>query len=49
MNDRTAKIILDKNINRLNAQNIAFAALKKQDEAVDSNNLRPVYLRGRKK
>ena len=40
-----AVVILDEESNKLNARNIAFAALKKQDEAVDSNNLRPVYLR----
>ena len=39
------EVILDEENNKLNARNIAFAALKKQDEAVDSNNLRPVYLR----
>ena len=40
-----AEVILDEKINKLNAKNIAFAAYKKQDEAVDSNNLSPVYLR----
>ena len=40
-----AVVILDEESNKLNARNIAFAALKKQDEAVDSNNLSPVYLR----
>lgn len=40
-----AEVIIDEETNKLNARNIAFAALKKQDEAVDSNNLRPVYLR----
>ena len=40
-----AKVILDEEKNRLNARNIAFAALKKQKEAVDSNYLSPVYLR----
>ena len=40
-----AKIIIDEEKNRLNARNIAFAALKKQTEAVDSNHLSPVYLR----
>ena len=39
------EIILDEEKNNLNARNIAFIALKKQQEAVDSNNLRPVYLR----
>jgi len=39
------KVILDEEKNRLNARNIAFAALKKQTEAVDSNHLSPVYLR----
>lgn len=40
-----AEVILDEAKNKLNARNIAFAALKKLDEAVDSNNLSPVYLR----
>ena len=40
-----AEVILDEEVNKLNARNIAFAAFKKQDEAVDSNNLSPVYLR----
>lgn len=40
-----AEVILDEEKNKLNARNIAYAALKKQAEAVDSNNLRPVYLR----
>lgn len=40
-----AEIILEEEHNKLNARNIAFAAFQKQDEAVDSNNLRPVYLR----
>ena len=31
--------------NKLNARNIALVAYKKRREAVDSNNLRPVYLR----
>ena len=39
------EIILDEEKNDLNARNIAFAAFKKQEEAVDSNNLRPLYLR----
>lgn len=42
---KNAEIILDEESNKLNARNIAFTAFKKQDEAVDSNNLRPVYLR----
>ena len=40
-----AKVILDEEKNRLNARNIAFAALKKQKEVVDSNHLSPLYLR----
>ena len=40
-----AVVILDEESNKLNARNIAFAALKKQEEAEDSNNLSPVYLR----
>ena len=39
------EVIFDEENNKLNARNIAFAAYKKQDEAVDSNNLSPVYLR----
>lgn len=39
------EVILDEERNKLNARNIAFAAFKKQNKAVDSNNLRPVYLR----
>ena len=39
------EIISDEEKNNLNARNIAFIALKKQEEAVDSNNLRPLYLR----
>lgn len=31
--------------NKLNAKNIALAAYKKKEEAVDSNNLKPLYLR----
>ena len=37
--------ILDDESNKLNARNIAFTAFRKQDETVNSNNLRPVYLR----
>lgn len=40
-----ALVILDEDKNNLNARNIAFVALKKKEEAVDSNNLKPVYLR----
>ena len=40
-----AEIIVDEDKNNLNARNIAFAAFKKREEAVDSNNLSPVYLR----
>ena len=39
------EIILDEEKNNLNARNIAFIAFKKQEEVVDSNNLRPLYLR----
>ena len=40
---KEAEIILDKN--KLNARNIALAAYYKQTEAVNSNNLNPIYLR----
>ena len=40
-----AIVIIDVEKNRLNAKNIALAAFLKRNEAVDSNNLKPVYLR----
>lgn len=40
-----ALVLLNEEKNNLNARNIAFVALKKKDEAVDSNNLKPIYLR----
>lgn len=40
-----AIVIADEEKNRLNARNIALAAFLRKDEAVDSNNLKPVYLR----
>lgn len=40
-----AEVILDEEKNKLNAKNIALAAFYKNNEAVDSNNLKPVYLR----
>lgn len=40
-----AMVILDGEKNKLNAKNIALAAFLKRNEAVDSNNLKPVYLR----
>ena len=42
---KEALVILDEEKNILNARNIGSAAFLKQDEAVDSNNLKPVYLR----
>lgn len=42
---KEAQVILDENKNKLNARNIALAAYYKQTEAVDSNNLNPIYLR----
>ena len=39
------EIVLDEGSNKLNARNIAFTAFRKRKETVDSNNLRPVYLR----
>lgn len=44
-NVEKAEVLLEKEKNNLNARNIAFTALKKQKEAVDSDNLRPLYLR----
>ena len=38
-------VILSDKENKLSAENIAIAAFLKQKEAVDSNNLNPVYLR----
>lgn len=40
-----ALVLLDEEKNKLNARNIALAAYYKKNEAVDSNNLKPVYLR----
>ena len=40
-----AIVILDKEKNNLNARNISKIAYLKNKEAVDSNNLKPVYLR----
>ena len=39
------KVVLEKEKNKLNARNIALAAYYKSLEAVDSNNLKPIYLR----
>lgn len=38
-------VVTDEEKNKLNARNIATAAFLKKNEAVDSNNLKPVYLR----
>ena len=38
-------VILDQENSKLNAINIGNAAFLKQAEAVDSNNLKPIYLR----
>ena len=40
-----AEVIIDEEKNKLNARNIALAAYYKNEKAVDSNNLIPVYLR----
>lgn len=40
-----AEIILDEEKNKLNARNIAKLAFYKKNEAVDTNNFKPVYLR----
>lgn len=40
-----AVIILDENKHKLNAKNLAFIAYQKRNEAYDSNDLNPIYLR----
>ena len=40
-----ALVLVDEENHKFNARNIGVAAFLKQDEAVDSNNLKPVYLR----
>lgn len=40
-----AIVILDEEKNKLNARNIGSIAFDKKEEAVDTNNLKPVYLR----
>lgn len=40
-----SEVILDEEKNKLNARNIALAAFLKKEEATDSNNLKPIYLR----
>lgn len=40
-----AEVILDEEKNKLNARNIAVSAYYNRNKAVDSNNLKPVYLR----
>lgn len=40
-----AEVILEEEKNKLNARNLGLAAFLKKNEAVDSNNLKPVYLR----
>lgn len=42
---KNAIIINDKETNSLNAGNIALVAFEKNKQAVDSNNLSPIYLR----
>lgn len=42
---KEALVNLNEEINKLNARNIGIAAFLKQDKVVDSNNLKPVYLR----
>ena len=42
---KEAVVNLNEEINKLNARNIGIAAFLKQDKVVDSNNLKPVYLR----
>ena len=42
---KNAEFLLDENKNKLNATNIGIVAYNKQQEAVDSNQLKPLYLR----
>lgn len=42
---KEATIVLDEEKNKLNAKNIGTIAFEKKDEAVDTNNLKPLYLR----
>lgn len=42
---KDALVDLNEESNKLNAKNIGVAAFLKQDEVVDSNHLKPVYLR----
>lgn len=42
---KNAIITEDKKINSVNARNIALVAFEKNGQAVDSNNLSPIYLR----
>ena len=41
----SAKVLTENNINNLNAKNIGIIAFRKKDEAVGTNNLKPIYLR----
>ncbi len=42
---KNAEIIIDEENNKLNAQNIGKIAFKKKQEAVESNYLKPLYLK----
>lgn len=42
---KDAIIISDEEKNKLNARNIGIIAFNKKEEAVDTNNLKPIYLR----
>ena len=40
-----SEIILDEEKNKFNARNVAYLAFTRKQEAIDSNTLKPVYLR----
>ena len=42
---KEANVILDEEKNKLNARNIGKIAFEKKNEAVDTNYLKPLYLR----
>lgn len=42
---KNAKFVLEEEKNKLNAKNIGFIAFKRKEEAVDTNHLKPTYLR----
>ena len=42
---KNAKVICDEEKNELNARNIGEIAFRKKEQAIDTNNFKPVYLR----